>query len=621
MLRRKPACIVLAMAVALAALPAGAQAAQGGGAAENAALDYWRAFALMPSLSQQQEEIMLDRGPLEEEPEGTDKLLREFAPALHLMHRASRAPRCDWGVDYVEEGTGALLPHLGKARKLARGAVFRARARWARGEPEEAVEDLVAAVRTARHVGANGRETLISLLVQVAMEEMTLRTAARHLRRPADAAALQRLIRQVGPPDGQLVHNVFLAEKAHFITPLRRRLEEGIQPPGWEDMISGMDLPERPDRAQMISWLQETEKHYEEAARLAALPPSEAGEKYAAFGRQVKQSSNPLAGMWLPIVRKVPGQEFHLRVHWAMLGAGVALVRDGKQALKEVEDPATGGTFRYTSLDGGFRLTSEFTYRGEPVSLTFGGAAAAQEEPDVRTYEVTVPKEWRGELSVGELSLVGPPRYGVPWDLGLWPVARIQLPLENLTADSLYVVVDYRSESLRRGPGNAQTRVCYTLDPRQKRLVDTFVPLGSVEKPTRFRIRVLPLQRLPTHRDRAEATVAVVEPFPLATPEPVEDQLEVARGPNMHFDAIGARMAHSEETGNMLLVTVRNKTSTERPLGCYVAVNDPEIVEKKSPFGGLYGSFSESVRTVPAKTEAEVAVPCKVPETKPGLVL
>ena len=55
-----------------------------------------------------------------------------------------------------------------------------------------------------------------------------------------------------------------------------------------------------------------------------------------------------------------------------MLGAGVAVLKNGPAQLRRFTDPTTGGVFTYLPMeDGGFELRSVFRFDAKPVTLTF----------------------------------------------------------------------------------------------------------------------------------------------------------------------------------------------------------------------------------------------------------
>ncbi len=71
-----------------------------------------------------------------------------------------------------------LLPHLSKMQELSNIACLKAEGLFAQGQTAEAIDWLLDSHRAARDVGAGG--LLISFLLQLAVDENTMRAAARH---------------------------------------------------------------------------------------------------------------------------------------------------------------------------------------------------------------------------------------------------------------------------------------------------------------------------------------------------------------------------------------------------------------------------------------------------------
>ena len=96
-----------------------------------------------------------------------------------------------------------------------------------------------------------------------------------------------------------------------------------------------------------------------------------------------------------------------------------------------------------------------------------------------KQQKLTIQEKWNSSLEVGDLIIDRNAFYGVPWHLGLFPVVRTYLPVENLTSKTLYFNVNYRTESKIKGFRNSGMGVLYTLKPNEKRLIDTIVPIAS----------------------------------------------------------------------------------------------------------------------------------------------
>ncbi len=294
--------------------------------------------------------------------------------------------------------------------------------------------------------------------------------------------------------------------------------------------------------------------------------------------------------------------------------------RDQIRKLSRVGLLVTAAAFVASlALAGGLPLSE--SSRGAALSSAITGSEAGGQ---VRSYDVSIPDEWKGMLSVGKLSFIGSPFYGIPWDLGLFPVVHVNLPLKNLTSDTLYVKVNYRTESTQKGYGNSGMGVYYTLGPGQERVIDTIAPIASVKRPIRFLLRMMePHHGPPLRKPAARQVVVAIDPLPVSEPQLAAGNVQLTEGTSEHFAVKDVRLAHSEEEGNVFLAQVLNKTRKDLPLGIYVAVNDPRNTEERvSPIAMERGSFSKKVATVPAKSKAAIRVPYDIMDVgaKPLLV-
>ncbi|HUW20396.1 MAG TPA: hypothetical protein VMW16_13950 [Sedimentisphaerales bacterium] len=241
-----------------------------------------------------------------------------------------------------------------------------------------------------------------------------------------------------------------------------------------------------------------------------------------------------------------------------------------------------------------------------------GGGAA-------REYEVTIPEEWKQDLSVGKLTLVDSAFYGVPWRFGLFPVVRLNLPVENLTSDTLYFKVNYRTESKKKGLGNSGMGVTYTLSPREKRLIDTIAPIASATRPIRFILRMGQPHHSLDPSASAQTVVVTIDPF--KTDEVSTGDIQLTKVDNEDFEVEEVQLAHSEDQGNLIFMKVRNKTDEDLLIGTYVAVNDPKNIETKGVLARPRGFFRRSVQTVPGRDTALITIPYNIPPVGPDPVL
>lgn len=354
-----------------------ARAADDHDLAANAALKYWQAIALMPALDEKAQTLLaaFDSVPLD-------------APALALvdaseaslveLRRGAKLARCDWALDY-EDGVGMLMPHVAKARDLARLAALHARREFEAGRWDAGTDDAEAILALARHVGTE--PTMISILVRYAIEATAVDLLAPYLpelrgRAGAVVAAYESLA-----PGATFEQAYRSMEKEHTVRWLLDRLREAERrkPGSWRDVWQKtFDAPESRDVAarvttfeQAVAAISDLLPVCDQLAALVVLPRDEFDARYPGFKAKVK-ANNPLAGHLLSAPDRVLDARRRNDVRMAMLKAAIAVVRDGPKAVEAINDPAGAGPFEYRARDGGFELTSRLTDRGRPVTLTVG---------------------------------------------------------------------------------------------------------------------------------------------------------------------------------------------------------------------------------------------------------
>src|SRR5262249_4781895 len=133
---------------------------------------------------------------------------------LRMLHRGAKLPRCEWALGY-EDGEHMLFVHIQPARQLAKWACLRARARFEQGQYQEGVDDIIAALTLARHVGSD--PALISILVQWSMENSVIEEVASYLTK-MDAGALGNLARRLETlPQGSSLKTAIGVDKEYYL--------------------------------------------------------------------------------------------------------------------------------------------------------------------------------------------------------------------------------------------------------------------------------------------------------------------------------------------------------------------------------------------------------------------
>ena len=344
--------------------------------AANAAMQYWQAFSKLPTLNKDQEKLLADGNsiPLDA---AAQELIDASRASMMYLRRGAALSRCDWCLDY-NDGMGLLLPHLGKARELARFAALHVRQECERGDKRAAQADAHAIMVLARHVGRD--PILICLLVQYAIEGLVVDLVAPivpELKTPyAKALALHEGLPSAATlQQGIGIEQKYMAQWAIKKLKEEERRERGAGLKLWRTFLEGSDVP---DPIRQIQSLDEVLKMaeeglpvYEQLAKLLALPKDQFDAQYPEFKEKTK-ATNPLFSLLLPAVDQVRAKEFRNQARAAMLLAATAVAESGPEKLKEIKDPFGTGPFEYRVLDPGFELKSKLLFEGQPVTLTVG---------------------------------------------------------------------------------------------------------------------------------------------------------------------------------------------------------------------------------------------------------
>lgn len=363
------------------------------GAAEpNAALSYWKAFHFIPRMNQNEIKVVSEwrTAKLEDL-----RPLVEGTPWwLTFLHRGAKIKECSWGQDYDEDGIHHLLPHLDKGRMLTRLALAKARSRFEQADTEGGLEDALAVLALARHMGRD--EVTISYLVQLVTEQDAIELIAKHL--PAlSAEQRKRLIAGLdGLPKGGSRAGAMKQEKNLTTTWFLRKLEsmKGDAPAIWKEKVTkalGGDfyaddkerkkqiealLGDKGDSVEkLIALSTDLVKTQDELIKMTELSPDKVGKPVPQMLDKAAKS-NPLGPLFLPganitIVwdRSVGGE-----ARIAMLKAAVAVLGGSADDRKTYLDPAGGGPFTYRKAPGGFELQSKQTEKDKPVVVRVGMA-------------------------------------------------------------------------------------------------------------------------------------------------------------------------------------------------------------------------------------------------------
>jgi hypothetical protein len=344
--------------------------------ADNAALQYWKAFSFLPALSAEQEKLLTEwqTVPLDAK---VNELLAASQNSLMFLHRGAKLKECDWGLD-DQDGISMLMPHLAKAHTLARIAALDGRRAFESGNQGTARHNATSIMALARHVGRY--PTMICLIVRYHLEDLAVDLVAPYLL-GLNVPHSQAVAMYEALPPATSLQEAVLHEKNIMAPSMIQQLsdEERRNPGGWRDlwmkMLDDGDVPEQVKNVkslpEAIALINGFYSHYDELAKLVALPKQEFDTQYAAFEKRAK-AATPMSDVLLPTMDKLAAKEHRNKVRMALLLAAIAVVNDGPDALAKIDDPFGDGPFEHHKLDGGFELKSALVVGGEPVTLTVG---------------------------------------------------------------------------------------------------------------------------------------------------------------------------------------------------------------------------------------------------------
>jgi hypothetical protein len=287
---------------------------------------------------------------------------------------------CDWGLDY-KDGISLYLPHLAKSKQLCRIAGLKARQVLAAGNPHEARQLLADMLVLGRQCGTD--LTLVSVLVNYAIENMAIELAAEHLGELAIPYEDAKRAAASLPAPPKLSHTL-LGERIMTERVIEDMKDAEKRKPGeWKTLWTGIFEANAPEAVRNVKSMDEAIALIngllplqQELRELFDLPAKEFDAKYAAFAKRVA-SSNELANFMLPSMQKVATTQRRWEVRWAMLLAAAAVVESGPEKLKGIEDPFGEGPFGYAKTDDGFELSSKLQFEGKPVTLSVKTKAKA----------------------------------------------------------------------------------------------------------------------------------------------------------------------------------------------------------------------------------------------------
>lgn len=376
--------VMICVMLAAAAMPVSIAAAQTDWRGpkelgDNAALKYWLAFGTLTDLPEA--DIKLVRNWNGSGPDPAAAHVAQWCEtSLALLHEAVKCKWCNWGL--FNEGPGTALPHLSKMRELAYRACFRARYRAATGDGNGAVEDILAVFALSRHCNAEPSE--IPYLVRLATQRIATKAAADTLKR-LNPEQLRKLAERLDSlPQCCSLRDAFLDEsenrfgwEANEIKRGGIKAAEEFRRSDPREEEAGKAHSKEPiteeDAARYIHDLEVAQRFWTLIADMSELPPAEFAARSQALEEKMKKECTTLPELFDNEVSVVRNNGARADASFAMLKAAIAVVLNGPDSLKSIQDPFGDGPFEYTAVGTGFQLKSKFVFDGKPVELTVPG--------------------------------------------------------------------------------------------------------------------------------------------------------------------------------------------------------------------------------------------------------
>ena len=384
----------VAFAVVIVAVPVGvAGAAPPEQSAQNAALQYWQAFAVLPAPKglgdklTEEEQQRIDEWETAPLDETTESAIKKHATTLVYLHRGAILTNCVWASqsDMLRDGIGARCPQVARAHAIRPAVLLRARYRFAHGQPRRALDDLFALVRFARHLETGS--SLIGLLTAYAIERDVIRLIAANMHVLAAEPAVLTAARAEWDklPAPRPMVDALRDERDAFVGMLRHQAGVDLDNPKDDELVVNGFIPtlafilgEETFEQAVATVCGTVERHYERLIRVTTAAPEkvEAAEK-AFFANWEKDTANDdpiavgVAKLLLPGAGRLRLTETELFSRRAMLRAALAVAAEGADKFKTHTDPFGNVPFETKPVEGGYELKSQLGKLLEkPVTLT-----------------------------------------------------------------------------------------------------------------------------------------------------------------------------------------------------------------------------------------------------------
>ena len=375
----------------------------------NPALLYYRSFLMpwQPMSDADRDYLTTKQGMEQKLPERFGPVVANYDNQFSLVRQAAHSTvSCDWGLDF-SDGPNLMLPHLARAKAVARTAQLRAVWDLQHGRQDNARDDLLAAFVLGRNAANDG--LLISALVQFAMEAIDYATIAQNFSE-FSPETLKQLVDgfDAAPARHTMAACVPTEEFGFYNWQLNKILElqktysnddakvmagfhdcgivSAFESVGYTNFWPRLIAASGGTSEGILKLLREEKPLFPRVARIMALPQPEYETQAKQILAEIHESQNPfVTGLNLYFTGFVFGggqklqirpTEFRVQAQLAMVHAAVEYKLHGESGLKSVMDPFGNGPFGFQrfvfkGVDRGFELKSAYAGADAPFVMIF----------------------------------------------------------------------------------------------------------------------------------------------------------------------------------------------------------------------------------------------------------
>jgi hypothetical protein len=326
--------------------------------------------------------------PVDEEYEN---LARRYNPALRLAAKAVnlKDKRCEWGID-LDDGPDTLLPHLARAKSLARAAQMRARLFFDQDNEAQVISDLTGAFVLGRRLATDG--ILISALVQIAVESIVVETIAESFHQFTNEGLITLLAALDSAPPRETIGRALSYGERTLVAWFAKRINE-IREKHRTDAAALAEIREllaektaetkdyrKADEFLkaaggnidgLLAQVRATHALYDELERIAKLDYTEFTRVNQEFFDKIDTSTNPFVMTFFPALKRPQEKEFLVRSRIEKVRAAIQYRLQGERGVAAVRDPMGGGSFTFR----------RFVFEGQDRGVEIGSSHPA-ESPD-----------------------------------------------------------------------------------------------------------------------------------------------------------------------------------------------------------------------------------------------